>query len=76
MDVIKRIVGPVIEDSLLLRVMRDMLSVDQGEGKKEKKGDPLDKFFKNYKVILGVDRLDYTKGVPLRLEAIDAFFNK
>lgn len=75
-DVIKRIVGPVIEDSLLLRVLRDMLRVDQDEGKKEKKEDPLDKFFKKYKVILGVDRLDYTKGVPLRLEAIDAFFEK
>ena len=28
------------------------------------------------KIILSFDRLDYTKGIPLRLEAFDAFLNK
>lgn len=30
--------------------------------------------FSKYRVILGVDRLDYTKGLMLRMEAIDRFF--
>jgi trehalose 6-phosphate synthase/phosphatase len=28
------------------------------------------------KILLSFDRLDYTKGIPLRLEALDAFLNK
>ncbi len=75
-DVIKRIVAPPLEDSFLLRVLQDMLRGEQNEEQKEKISDPLDFFFQNYKVILGVDRLDYTKGVPLRLSAIDRFFEK
>jgi len=31
---------------------------------------------KDYKVILSIDRLDYTKGIPERLEAYDHFLNK
>lgn len=30
----------------------------------------------NQRIILSSDRLDYTKGIPLRLEAFDAFLNK
>lgn len=30
----------------------------------------------NQKIILSFDRLDYTKGIPLRLEAFDAFLNR
>ncbi len=75
-DVIKRIVAPPLEDSFLLRVLQDMLRGEQDEEQKQKITDPLDFFFQNYKVILGVDRLDYTKGVPLRLAAIDRFFEK
>ena len=33
-------------------------------------------FFENSKVILGVDRLDYTKGLRLRIAALDTFFEK
>lgn len=36
----------------------------------------MDIYFKKNKVILGVDRLDYTKGIRLRLRAIDKFFEK
>lgn len=33
-------------------------------------------YFKKYKVIFGVDRLDYTKGLKLRLMAIEKFYEK
>ncbi|RJQ25338.1 trehalose-6-phosphate synthase [Candidatus Parcubacteria bacterium] len=36
----------------------------------------IDELFKHNKIILGVDRLDYTKGLFLRLQAIDRFFEK
>src|SRR3989344_1416248 len=38
--------------------------------------NPFDTLFKEQKVILGVDRLDYTKGLRLRLLALDKFFEK
>ena len=38
--------------------------------------NPFDTLFKEQKVILGVDRLDYTKGLSLRLLALDKFFEK
>lgn len=43
-------------------------------GGKTKTG--LDSFFDKHKVILGVDRLDYTKGLMLRLDALRDFFKK
>ncbi len=36
----------------------------------------IDWYFKKYSVIFGVDRLDYTKGLKLRLMALDRFFEK
>ncbi|MBI4089076.1 MAG: trehalose-6-phosphate synthase [Candidatus Levybacteria bacterium] len=39
-------------------------------------GKDLDRIFKEYRVILGIDRLDYTKGLRLRLMAIDRFFER
>jgi trehalose 6-phosphate synthase len=45
-------------------------------GTEEKEEHPFDWYFKKYKVILGVDRLDYTKGIPNRLRAIKKFFEK
>ncbi|MCL5970209.1 MAG: trehalose-6-phosphate synthase, partial [Patescibacteria group bacterium] len=38
--------------------------------------DDYDLLFERYKVILGVDRLDYTKGLRLRLLTLDKFFEK
>jgi trehalose-6-phosphate synthase len=35
-----------------------------------------DEFFDKYKVVLGVDRLDYTKGLVLRMSALDRFFER
>lgn len=37
---------------------------------------PYRNVFKKNRIILGVDRLDYTKGLRKRLEAIDTFFTK
>ncbi len=37
---------------------------------------PFGTLFRKQKVILGVDRLDYTKGLRLRLLALDKFFEK
>lgn len=45
-------------------------------GNKEKSNKFLDSYFKKYKVIFGVDRLDYTKGITHRLQAVDRFFEK
>lgn len=44
--------------------------------KTEAPGNDLEKLFRKHKVILGVDRLDYTKGLLHRLAAIDLFFKK
>jgi trehalose-6-phosphate synthase len=43
-------------------------------GKEEIKNGKVGEYFRRYKVILGVDRLDYTKGLRLRLLALDKFF--
>lgn len=51
-------------------VIRELL------GLSEEKEHPLDWYFEKYKVIFGVDRLDYTKGISHRLQAIDRFFEK
>jgi trehalose 6-phosphate synthase/phosphatase len=37
---------------------------------------PTEDLFKKYHVILGIDRLDYTKGLLLRLQALNMFFEK
>jgi len=37
--------------------------------------DKNEKFFKDRKIILSVDRLDYTKGIQNRLDAFDKFLN-
>ncbi len=44
--------------------------------KSPQKPSELSDFFKNKKIILGVDRLDYTKGFGLRLRAIDKFLEE
>lgn len=75
-DVIKDMVAPSPKDSFLLKMLRDIVGSGEYPDEKEQKPDPLDSYFQNYQVILGVDRLDYTKGVPHRLRAIDKFFEK
>ncbi len=43
---------------------------------KEKVGELRKGLNKNYKVILSIDRLDYTKGIPQRLRAYDLFLKQ
>lgn len=69
-DVVKTMVHNEEEDTVLSRTIRNLLGI---EGVKP---HPLDWYFKNYKVIFGVDRLDYTKGLNHRLLALDKFFEK
>lgn len=76
-DVIQSVVSP--KDSFFLSIVRNLVRTEpdvEAEEKKDKKKDPLDILFNKYKVILGVDRLDYTKGIPQRLRSIDTFLQK
>ncbi|MBI2074668.1 MAG: trehalose-6-phosphate synthase [Candidatus Levybacteria bacterium] len=57
------------EENLLSMIIKNILGVS-------KKRSKLDKFFDKNKVILGIDRLDYTKGLRVRLFALDKFFEK
>lgn len=69
-DVVKSMVRNEEEETVLSRTIRDLLGIE------EVKPHPLDWYFKKYKVIFGVDRLDYTKGLRHRLVALDKFFEK
>lgn len=69
-DLMRSMVRKEQPNSALARTIRDALGVQ------EEKPHPLDWYFEKYKVIFGVDRLDYTKGIPQRLQAIDLFFEK
>ena len=69
-DVVKSLVHKEEEETALSRTIRDALGIESV------KSHPLDSYFKQYKVIFGVDRLDYTKGITLRLKALDRFFEK
>ncbi len=67
-DVIKSLSTP--EDSgLLTHFIKSIFRV-------EKEKIPHEDFFNNTKVILGVDRLDYTKGLTMRLTALERFLEK
>lgn len=69
-DVVKSMVHKEVEETALIRSIRGALGI---EGVKS---NPLDWYFTKYKVIFGVDRLDYTKGMKHRLQALDRFFEK
>ncbi len=69
-DVVKSMVHKEEEETALSKTIRDLLGI---EGVK---AHPLDWYFTKYKVIFGVDRLDYTKGIGHRLQALDIFFEK
>lgn len=73
-DVIKSLLDDKQEESLLTKVARNILGLQ--EEKNPEAISKFDKFFENHKVILGVDRLDYTKGLKLRMTAIDQFLRK
>lgn len=68
-DVIRSLVDIEAKETLLTRAVKTLMRLDQ-------KKRTFDSFFKNHAVVIGVDRLDYTKGLVLRLYAIDRFFEK
>lgn len=67
-DVIESMFGVEENDAILERIARKLVP--------ENSKALLEKLFENNKVILGVDRLDYTKGLKVRLRALDKFFEK
>lgn len=69
-DVIRSLLVEEKEEGIVGRVVQHIF----GTPKREE--DPFKEFFDNHKVIVGVDRLDYTKGLLLRLHALDRFFEK
>jgi trehalose 6-phosphate synthase/phosphatase len=70
-DVIKEQVSTGLNNSFLTKLIREMIGIPETETQ-----HPLDEYFANHRVILGVDRLDYTKGLTYRLSAVDRFFEK
>lgn len=68
-DVIKTLVKEETSETLLSRIIREALNLDE-----KKEETALDEYFSRYQVLFGVDRLDYTKGIDKRLLAIDKFF--
>ena len=68
-DVIKSLVKETPRNTPVGNVVQKLI------GEKRERSE-LDKFFEKNKVIVGIDRLDYTKGIRVRLKAIDKFFEK
>lgn len=73
-DIIKDILEPQQPDTIITAIVRALLGI-QAEPKDKQESD-IDMFFKQNNVILGVDRLDYTKGLLFRLQALDLFFKE
>ncbi len=69
-DVIKGLLEPQEQEDLLPETTSPAKNMQTG------KEAFIDFLFKEQKVIIGVDRLDYTKGLILRLEALDLFFSE
>lgn len=69
-DVVRSLVHKEEEDTILSNKIKELLGIEDA------KPHPLDRYFSQYKVIFGVDRLDYTKGLVYRLKALDKFFEK
>lgn len=68
-DIVKSLLEKEGREGFLTRILTDVL------GKTSKKADIIS-LFKQNKIILGIDRLDYTKGLLLRLNALDRFLEK
>lgn len=68
-DVIKSLIVPIPEENLLGKLIKKTLNLTTED-------TFIDSLFAKYKVILGVDRLDYTKGLLSRLQAVDMFFEQ
>ncbi len=69
-DVIKNLVDVTSSSALVADFIKQAIGTPKSEE------SLVDKIFQEQKVILGTDRIDYTKGILLRLQAIDVFFSK
>lgn len=70
-DVIASFVAKREKDTFIEKFVKGIFG---GLQKEQNKESAMEEFFNNNKVILGVDRLDYTKGLILRLRALGRFF--
>ena len=70
-DVVRGMVHKEPDETFLAQTIRRVLGISE-----KKSEHPLDQFFEQYKVIFGVDRLDYTKGIKHRLLGLDKFFEQ
>jgi trehalose-6-phosphate synthase len=70
-DVISSLLDQTPRSTLVGSIVKSFIP-----SKTENNNSQLDKFFKKYNVVVGIDRLDYTKGLRARLEAIDLFLEK
>ena len=71
-DVIRAVAHQSQQSSFFGVIARALVDIDN----QKKMKNSFEEFFKKYKVIIGVDRLDYTKGLALRLKAIEKFLKK
>lgn len=67
-DVIESLIERDEEENFLIKSIKSLFHLEKKNG--------VDAFFGKKNVILGVDRLDYTKGLLGRLKALDLFFEK
>ncbi len=75
---IRSLVKGEVKTPFLANVLSNILPSEKKEEKQvtaEQKHTALLSLFKKYNVILGVDRLDYTKGLILRMQALEKFFD-
>lgn len=68
-DIIKSIGQPLEQDGITSKIVENIFGIRKDEGE-------IDSIFRKNKVILGVDRMDYTKGLLLRFFALDKFFEQ
>ncbi|MEW6172369.1 MAG: bifunctional alpha,alpha-trehalose-phosphate synthase (UDP-forming)/trehalose-phosphatase [Bacillota bacterium] len=68
--------GVVKVDSFPMGIDYDRFSQAVYEVKVQKEAKALRQRLRGTKIILSIDRLDYTKGIPQRLEAFDLFLTK
>lgn len=74
-DTIESLTTQESSDNVLVSAINKLLGISEKPIKTGKETE-YDNFFQNHKVILGVDRLDYTKGLVLRLRALERFFDR
>lgn len=70
-DVIASLVDNKEKDTFIEKVVKNIFGFGTSL---DKKPNTIEDFFEKYKIILGVDRLDYTKGLVLRMYALERFF--